>query len=124
MFQQPRSGVLTEQKEELETHLRKTYSDPEREKTLEDIEGLVWPSASGVKFNNKPPTLHEVNSLVKKARRKSSHWPNGVPDLLYKKCPNVLRWLHKMLRSVWNNLKISEQWMTTKEFTFLRADLN
>ncbi|GFO36197.1 reverse transcriptase [Plakobranchus ocellatus] len=30
-------GTLTAQKEELETHLYKIYSDPEREKRLEDI---------------------------------------------------------------------------------------
>ncbi|GFN76250.1 hypothetical protein PoB_000275600 [Plakobranchus ocellatus] len=29
----------------LAIHLRKTYTDPEREKSLEDIKGLVWPSA-------------------------------------------------------------------------------
>ena len=31
LFQQPRSGSLSVQKEQLETHLRKTYSDPNRE---------------------------------------------------------------------------------------------
>ncbi|GFO11358.1 polyprotein [Plakobranchus ocellatus] len=70
--------------------------------------------APGVKFNNKPPTLEEVNSVVKKARGKSSHGPNGVPSLLYKRCPNVFRWLHKILRDAWNNLKISEHWMTAE----------
>ncbi|GFO10108.1 reverse transcriptase [Plakobranchus ocellatus] len=61
LFQQPRSGTLTAQKDELDPHLCKTYSDPEREKPLEDIEGLVWPSLPGDKFNKKPPTLDEVN---------------------------------------------------------------
>ncbi|GFN78165.1 hypothetical protein PoB_000467100 [Plakobranchus ocellatus] len=55
--EQTGSGILAEHNENLETYLCKTYSDPEREKTLEDIEGLVWPLASGVEFNNKPPTL-------------------------------------------------------------------
>ncbi|GFN92286.1 reverse transcriptase [Plakobranchus ocellatus] len=54
-FQQPRSGTITAQKEP-ETHLRKIYFDPEPEKPLEDIEGVIWPSKSGVKFN-KPLTL-------------------------------------------------------------------
>ncbi|GFO44177.1 reverse transcriptase [Plakobranchus ocellatus] len=76
LFQQLRSGILTVHKKKLETHRCKTYSDhsdPEREKRLEDIDGLVWPSAPGVKFNNKPPTLNEVNSVVEKARGKFWH---------------------------------------------------
>ncbi|GFO14034.1 polyprotein [Plakobranchus ocellatus] len=56
----------------------------------------------------------KVNSVVKKARVKSSPRPNEVLYLLYKRCPNVLRWLHTMLRSAWNNLKISDQWMTAE----------
>eukprot|EP00745_Piridium_sociabile_P006712 TRINITY_DN14328_c0_g1_i10.p3 TRINITY_DN14328_c0_g1~~TRINITY_DN14328_c0_g1_i10.p3 ORF type:complete len:105 (+),score=20.41 TRINITY_DN14328_c0_g1_i10:577-891(+) len=63
-------------------------------------------------FNNKPPTLDEVKKVVQKARAKSSPGPNGIPYLLYKKCPNVLDWLHKLIRSAWRNLKISDQWMT------------
>ncbi|GFO06503.1 reverse transcriptase [Plakobranchus ocellatus] len=31
IFQQPKSGILTVDREELETHLKKTYSDPTRE---------------------------------------------------------------------------------------------
>lgn len=37
--------------------------------------------------------------------------PNGIAYLLYKKCPKVLGWLHKMIRSAWRKLKISDQWM-------------
>ena len=49
---------------------------------------------------------------VQKARAKSAPGPNGVPYLLYKRCPNVLKRLHKILRGTWSNLKISEQWMS------------
>ena len=35
-----------------------------------------------------------------------------MPYLLNKRCPNVLKRLHKILRGAWSNLKISEQWMT------------
>ncbi|GFN87249.1 hypothetical protein PoB_001375500 [Plakobranchus ocellatus] len=48
MIELPRPGNSTAQKEEQEAHLRMTYFDPEREKPLEDIEGLVWPSTPGV----------------------------------------------------------------------------
>ena len=49
---------------------------------------------------------------MQKARAKSDQVTNGVPYLLYTRCPNVLRRLHIILRGVWSNLKISAQWMT------------
>ncbi|GFN92529.1 reverse transcriptase [Plakobranchus ocellatus] len=95
---------LNRAKIKIEAHLRKTYSCPERKKPLEDIEGLVWPSAPEVKLNNKPPTLDEVNSIVQKGRGKFSPGPNGVLYLLHKRCPNLL----------------SEQWMTVEGFYIIK----
>ncbi|GFO37380.1 reverse transcriptase [Plakobranchus ocellatus] len=56
LFQQPKSGTLIVDREELETHLKKTYSDPIREIPLEETTGLVWPAALGIKFDSKPPS--------------------------------------------------------------------
>ena len=103
LFQQPRSG----QKEELETHQRKTYSDPNREIPLSKPAGPVWPAAPGEELNSKPPSLKEINAVVQKARAKSAPGLSVVPYLLYKRCPNVLKRLHKILRGAWSNLKIS-----------------
>ncbi|GFN84981.1 reverse transcriptase [Plakobranchus ocellatus] len=114
LFQQPKSGTLTVDREELETHLKKTYSDPTREIPLEETTGLVWPAAPGIKFDSKPPSLQEVIAVVNKARAKSAPGPNGVPYLLYRRCPNVLKKLHKILRSAWKNIKISKEWMTAE----------
>ncbi|KAK3779040.1 hypothetical protein RRG08_016588 [Elysia crispata] len=100
------------QKEQLETHLRKTYSDPNREIPLSEPAGLVWPAAYGEEFNSKPPSLKEINAVVQKARAKSAPGHIGVLYLLYTRCPNVLKWLHKILRGACSNLKISEQWMS------------
>ena len=112
LFQQPRSGSLSVQKEQLEAHLRKTYSDPNREIPLSEPAGLVWPAAPGEEFNRKPPSLKEINAVMQKARAKSAPGPDGVPYLLYKRCPNVLKRLHQILRGAWSNLKISEQWVS------------
>ena len=102
------------EKNELESHLRKTYSDPDRLTPLSDIDGLVWPSQPSEELNCDPPSLTEVTAVVHKARAKSAPGPNGVPYLLYKRCPKVLGWLHKMLKSAWNNLVISDQWMVAE----------
>ncbi|GFO23739.1 reverse transcriptase [Plakobranchus ocellatus] len=120
LFQQPKSGTVTVEREELETHLKKTYSDPTREIPLEETTGLVWPAAPGIKFDSKPPSLQEVMAVVSKARAKSAPGPNGVPYLLYKRCPNVLKKLHKILRSAWKNIKISKEWMTAEGVYILK----
>ncbi|GFO17564.1 reverse transcriptase [Plakobranchus ocellatus] len=65
LFQQLRSGIFALQKEEFEAHFGNTYSDAEQEKTQEDIEGLVWPSAPGVIAKNRSPKL---DSVVRRAR--------------------------------------------------------
>ncbi|GFN92197.1 LOW QUALITY PROTEIN: reverse transcriptase [Plakobranchus ocellatus] len=101
-------------REELETHLKKTYSDPTREIPLEETTGIIWPAAPGIKFDSKPPSLQKVIAVVNKARAKSAPGPNGVPYLLYKRCPNVLKKLHKILQNAWKNIKISKEWMTAE----------
>ncbi|GFO40014.1 reverse transcriptase [Plakobranchus ocellatus] len=74
-------------------------------------------------MNNEPPTLDKLNTGVKKATGKFLPGPNGIPYLLYKRCPNILRWLHKIFRSAWNNLKISEKWMTPEK-VYIPKDLS
>ncbi|GFR96248.1 polyprotein [Elysia marginata] len=101
-------------REDLEAHLKKTYSDTNRELRLEETAGLIWPDALDIKFNNKPPNLKEIEAVVYKARAKSAPGPDGLPYLLYKRCPNVLKWLHKIVRSAWNNIKVSKEWMTAE----------
>ena len=110
LFEQPKSGTLTVERDVLEEHLTKTYSKPEDPTPL-NIPGLVRPKGPTKPFNDKQPTLEEIKKVVKKARAKSAPGPNGIPYLLYKRCPKVLAWLHRMLKSAWRNKKISTEWM-------------
>ncbi|GFO34064.1 reverse transcriptase [Plakobranchus ocellatus] len=114
LFQKPKSGTLTVEREDLETHLKKKYSDPTREIPLEKTAGLVWPAAPVIKFESKPPSLQEFIAVVNEARAKSAPRPNRVPYLLYKRCPNVLKRLDKILQSAWKTIKISKEWMTAE----------
>ena len=115
LFKQSRSGSFSVQKEQLEAHVKKIYSDPDRVIPLSEPTGLLWLAGPAEEINRKPPSLKEINAVVQKARAKSAPGPNGVPYLLYKTCPNVLKRLHKIFRGGWSNLKISEQWMSADE---------
>ncbi|GFR69091.1 polyprotein [Elysia marginata] len=114
LFQQPKSATLAVSREDLEAHLKKTYLDTNQELPLEETAGRICSAAPGIKFNNKPPNLQEVAAVIYQARAKSAPGPYGVPYLLHKRCPNVLKWLHKILRSAWNNIKVSKEWMTAE----------
>lgn len=54
LFEQPRSGVLSISKEDLERHLHGTYSDILRSQELEEMEGTTVCSASRVIFDQRP----------------------------------------------------------------------
>ncbi|GFR84514.1 reverse transcriptase [Elysia marginata] len=75
LFQQPKSGTLAVGREDLEAHLKKTYTYTNRELPLEETAGLIWRAAPGKKFNNKPPNLQDVVAVVNKAKAKSTPGP-------------------------------------------------
>ena len=75
---------------ELEEHLTNTYSDDLRHIPLQvrrDIPVVPLPTSI---FSLTSPSLEEVRSVIRKARNRSAPGPNGVPHLLYKRCPKVL----------------------------------
>ena len=78
MFAEPRSGELSCSKEELDDHVRSTYSDPKRDDPIPHIEDLKRPSPPGVPFNMKRITLKEVNEFVRKAIVKSEPGRDGI----------------------------------------------
>ena len=103
IFDKSRSGVLKVSQEELEEHLNKTYSDPNRESPMSHIEGLVHPTEPSVPFDISPPKLSEIEQFLKKSRSASSPGNNGVPYKVYKKCA-------KLRKTLWNLLKVA--WRT------------
>ena len=88
IFEQPRSGKLGATEQELEEHLRSTYSDERREAFLNDFVGTRYSSAPAETFGIRPPRLREISEIVMKARTKSAPGSNGVP---YNKCKCHIR---------------------------------
>ena len=83
-------GELKCTKEELDSHLERTYGDSERSKPLGVLDGLpecaVDPT---VLFNIKDISKKEHDDVIKKARAKSAPGNNGLPYLVYKRCPET-----------------------------------
>ena len=80
LFQQPKSGILSVEKVELEKHLQETYSRPQTDSTL-NIPGIQVPPAPFKQLSQQPLTLDEMQKAVKNARAKSAPGPNGIPYL-------------------------------------------
>ncbi|CAG5130209.1 unnamed protein product, partial [Candidula unifasciata] len=114
LFEQPKSGTLVVSQKELELHLSKMYSDKKRREPLDDnpeiLSGLKQPSVPKVPFKLVPPLWSEVEDVVKKASGKSAPGPNGVPYVLYKRCPKILKMLHVLLRQAWIRNHICPEW--------------
>ena len=101
---------MKSKKTEVENHLHKAHSDQRKDEELEIQEDLYEYKEPFVEFNNNPPTWGEFNKRLRKTRSKSSPGPNGVPYLVYKRCPGLARLLFSYLRGMWKKNEMSESW--------------
>ncbi|XP_053170226.1 uncharacterized protein LOC128354001 [Scomber japonicus] len=111
---QKRSGHLTCAKEEVDSYLHETYSDAVREEDLGEFRDLIKPPEPTCEFNIKAPTWKETQSVVKAARNNSAPGPNGIPYLVYKRCPKLLNCLWKILRAIWRRGIVAHQWRSAE----------
>ena len=103
-------GDLESSKEEVEKFLKDAHADPCREETLEKGEDLlIYPTAEQ-DFDDKAPPFNEFARKLRKTRSKSAPGPNGVPYLLYKRCPRVAKLLWGYLKELWSKNTISDSW--------------
>nr|AAN12398.1 polyprotein [Tetraodon nigroviridis] len=107
---QKRSAHLECAKEEVDSYLHDTFSDAERENSLGECRVLISPPEPACSFNTKAPTWKEIQTVVRAARNNSAPGPNGVPYLVYKRCPKLLARLWKILRVIWRRGKVAHQW--------------
>ncbi len=110
LFAKEKSRILKISKQELEEHLEKVHHDTKRHEQIvipHDIPPIQPPE-----FNLEagPPKWKEVESTVRRARSASAPGPNGVLYKLYKKAPDVLRYLWRLMRIVWQKGIIPKAW--------------
>ena len=103
-------GNLKSSKEEVENHLRKAHEKDKEEQLLEKPEDMYEYREPEVEFDDEPPSWNEFNNLLRKTRNKSAPGPNGIPYIVYKKCPGVARLLWGYLKGMWRKNSISKEW--------------
>ncbi|XP_060938981.1 uncharacterized protein LOC133018922 [Limanda limanda] len=107
---QKRSGKLASSQEDIDQHLKQTYSDPVREQELGECNNLIEPPEPEVQFDMSELQLKEVREVVCKARASSAPGPSGTSYKVYKNCPKLLLRLWRILRVFWRRGRIPEQW--------------
>ena len=93
-----------------EEHFTKVYTDDERGRAFQDLPNVPNVPVPSHQFNLLPPSLSELETVIRKSRNGSSPGPNGVPYLVYKKLPALLRLLHKIFVLVWKSKEIPLAW--------------
>ena len=78
LFSESKSGKLERTKEELENHLKETYSDQERHHRLPRMARLQKPTALGVTFDVNDIKMKEVDDFVRNAPSKSAPGNDGI----------------------------------------------
>ena len=110
LFEDSKSGVLKAGREEVESHLKKTYSDPLRNVPLNHMPGLKQPTSPGFPLEMGDIKWSEVDAVIKKARARSAPGVNGVSYKVLKKCPTAARTLWKLLQDAWRKSFIPKEW--------------
>ena len=103
-------GEMKSTKEEVEQQLHKAHSDEEKSKVLDPPEDLIEYDEPEVEFDNTIPSWREFNKRLRKTRSKSAPGPNGVPYLVYKRCPGTAKMLWSYIKGMWKKNLISEAW--------------
>ena len=117
-----RSGHKQSSTEEIDAFLKETLKDPNRLRDLEVNTSLITPTPSSMNFDLKEPTWIEIQAVMKKARSGSAPGPNGVPYIVYKRCPQILRFLLKLLRIIWRRGKVVGQWRYSQGIWILKEE--
>ena len=109
LSQKPK-GDMESPKEEVEKFLKDAHADPRKEEALgKGVDLLVYQTAEK-DFDDKAPTYNEFVKKLRKTRSKSAPGPNGVPYLIYKRCPKVSKLLWGYLRELWVRNIVSDTW--------------
>ena len=97
-------------KEVADRFFKKEYCDKERSALYGNLKGLPDAPAPETAFEMERLDWDEFQKKLKSRRNKSSPGPNGVPYLVYKRCPRMAKVLFKLLDSLWGIQRVPLQW--------------
>ena len=103
-------GEMESSKEEVEKFLKNAHADPNKGKPKDKCEDLKEYQTAEEDFDDNAPSFNEFVKKVRHARSKSAPGSNGIPYIVYKRCPKVAKLLWGYLKELWNKNVISDAW--------------
>ena len=92
-------------------HFVKTNTDKiGRSNLLEALPEWVRPARPSVKFDLTTPDLKQHSDAVHSKRTECAPGMNGIPYVVYKKCPAALSRLLNIIQRVWKEKTIPHSW--------------
>ena len=107
---QRKSGTPTFSKEEGEDYFRGLYHDEERSADFTPLEGMTRPPPPEHAFEVRPPTLQQFRASMRGKRNGAAPGLNALTYLIYKKCPSILKSLHRICVHVYKSKKVPKDW--------------
>lgn len=110
IFDPPLTGKPSFGEEECYSHFKKTYTDKDRSVPFQPLPDMTRPPPPKVLFKGKPPSLKQLEKIVLKKKARNAPGMNGLPYLVYKKCPALLKLLELIYVRVWKEKRVPRQW--------------
>ena len=110
LFVESKSGKLDVPKEELDNHLRMTYSGDLNGIPILPLRDLPKPQDPTIMFDDSGIKLKQVRDFVHKACASSALDMNEISCKLYKNRPCVPRKLTVLLQQVWKKGIVPREW--------------
>jgi hypothetical protein len=97
-------------KEEAENYFAPLYRDTGRDHKYVPIEGMKRPELPQQLFDMTPPSVKEMHQSAKKKKNGAAAGINGIPYVIYKRCPIIMFFLHMIVMVIWKSKDIPAEW--------------
>ena len=111
LFQGPRNNNKpTFSKEAAQEYFSKTYRDEDRNIKYEALKEQPKPPKPKFEFEIRCPTLKELARHLRRKRNKAAPGFNALTYVPYKKCPALLKYVHKIGCKIWKDRVVPPDW--------------
>jgi len=106
----------------LDAYVRDVASDPLRDVELGELPGLPEVPESVGSLSNKAFSFMHFMRVLKKKKSASQPGPNKIPYRVYKSCPQLARFLHRILNEVFRGERIPLCWRVNDGIMIPKVD--
>jgi len=110
LFHPPSAGQPTFTVDAATEYFTKVYKDEARSAVFKPLPGWKRPHRPTKLFDLNAPKLDQLKEAVRKKRNRNAPGLNSIPFLVYKRCPELLKYLNRIFRRVWESREIPKSW--------------